>query len=115
MEQEEQIGTFRVKTPQSYTRFEGEDRKDKQTYYGPGHENAKRQGGDLIRLSRRELDRFDKSGVKSRDMFDLVDEDKGGKWHNKPDRLDPNADDAVAPVGKIELFLAHNVDEIRTW
>lgn len=98
-------GTFRLKTNQSHTRFEGPKKDIPVRYHGNGHPKAKRIGGDLIFLTDDELRRF---GDKARQRFDLMD----GDWHDEPDTFDVMAD-AIPAMDEIDKLLAARVEDIE--
>ncbi len=107
-------GTFRLRTNQSHTRYEGKfARRDKNgiprgqqrvTYYGDGHANAP-IGGHTIELTNEELDRF---GHKARKRFELVT----GKWHDEIDKFDAEADNAPPAPDEIDILLAKRIEDI---
>ena len=98
-------GTFRLVTNQSHTRFEGEDKRQRKTYFGAGHNNAQHSSGDLIYLSDAELDKF----KNPRERLRLVD----GEWSKKLQQtiaLEEEVDEVVDPI---DLLLANKVEIVK--
>jgi hypothetical protein len=95
-------GTFRLVTNQSHTRFEGEKRHQRKTYYGAGHPRARHATGDLIHLDDKELDRF----KNPRDRLRLVD----GDWSKALRQTIALEEEVVDKPDPVDLLLANNVD-----